>query len=221
MNRQARALSLYSVRLVVKHDAAISTGSPEASRGTGLARSPSHGAHRKASRGARSRDHLHEESVANLARPGPREENSLQEVVRAQASRGSAASMRKLSPNRTSNLSFSLPERREFLPSILRFVCASRGSPRESLSRALTSSRGITPSGLVRAQVQHTSDGVLALGGWDPATQSAKKQRKKGMKPREETGDRNSKRELITVITHGTAGYIVITLHAPGAPQLA
>src|SRR5664279_4536033 len=68
MNRQARALSLYSACLVVKQDAAISTGRPEASRGAGLARSPSRGAHRKA-----SRDHLHEDSIGNLTRPGPRE----------------------------------------------------------------------------------------------------------------------------------------------------
>src|SRR5664279_3930189 len=120
----------------------------------------------------------------SLARHAPREINSTrspsQTLVRPgsredkRASRGSAASTRKLSPNRTSNLCLSLLERREFLPPILRFACTSRGSTRESLSRALTSSRGITPSGLVRAQVQHTSDGVLALGGWDPATQSAK-----------------------------------------------
>src|SRR5664279_3734761 len=151
-------LSLYSACLVVKQDAAISTRSPrEASRGTGLARSPPRGSHRKPREVQTSRG-----QTTSMRRQ--------QEALRAQASQGPAASTGKLSLNRTSNLSFSLPERREFFPSILRFACTSRGGPRESLSRALTSSRGITPSGLVRAQIQHTSDGVLALGGWVPAT---------------------------------------------------
>src|SRR5664279_2713854 len=109
---------------------------------------------------------------------------SRQEASRAHASRGPTASTRsqrkhhrarparKLSLARALNLSFlfSPPERREIFPLIPRFACTSRGDPREAISRALTTSRGSAPSGLVRAQIQHTSDGALALGGWVPTT---------------------------------------------------
>src|SRR5664279_5031702 len=63
---------------------------------------------------------------------------------------------RKLSLDRALNLSFlfSPPERHEIFPLIPHFACTSRGDPREAISRSLTTSRGIAPSGLVRAQIQ-------------------------------------------------------------------
>src|SRR5664279_3013035 len=190
------------------------TGSPEASLGACLARSPPQGTQGKPREACASRDQLHEEPVTSLARHTPRENNSTRSSSKTLArpgpregrrtSRGSAAPTEKLSPNRTSNISVSLLERHEFLAPILRFACTSRGSPRESLSRALTSSRGITPSSLVRAQVQHTSDGVLALGGWDPATQSAKNKGKKGWNLARKQEIEIQKRTNSIVITYGT-----------------
>src|SRR5664279_3196563 len=125
---------------------------------------------------------LQKASRARASRGPSTSTSTHQKASRAHASRGPATSTRsqrehhrprparKLSLNCTSNLSFlfSLPERRELFPLIPRFACTSRRDPREAISRALTTSRAIAPSGLVRAQIQHTSDGAIALGGWVP-----------------------------------------------------